>query len=268
MKVIACVNDKGGSCKTSAIMNLASIKAKEGKKVLIIDMDNRASLTQLFKIDIEDGEDTITKLLQPPKNAKTINKPTEVEILKCIQTVDTFTEYTKGNTNLCIIPADYGLTSVEKELSSIAIGAKGLKQIIDTLKQSKKVKFDYIFIDCPGSLNYLTINALVATDLAIVPCEPTQGNYVGLDDVFGTIAEIKEYNLNDNLKTLGVLVSRVKRRKSEKALIEKIGKKYKIIGMVKESADMTRNEDKGVAVVVSQPSSQVANDYYDVAKKI
>ena len=102
MKVITCVNDKGGSCKTTTIYNLASQKALEGYKVLMIDLDACGSLTNVC-CHIEVGEDdaTIGSLLMPVK--RKLPELNVVDILQSIMTVDTFNAFMKnkrGNTEV------------------------------------------------------------------------------------------------------------------------------------------------------------------------
>ena len=98
------------------------------------------------------------------------------DILKGISTVDSFTEYTakirndhKGLKNLCIIPtADNELISVRNNLMYETSRETVLKYMLKKLDETDAIKFDYVFVDCPGAMDVLTLNALVAADVVIV----------------------------------------------------------------------------------------------------
>lgn len=276
MKVITCVNDKGGSCKTTTIYNLASQKALEGYKVLMIDLDACGSLTNVC-CHIEVGEDdaTIGSLLMPVK--RKLPELNVVDILQSIMTVDTFNafmENKRGNTevadNLCIIPTgkDGELITVNDSLMDVPVGReKALKNILTKLNSTDIVKFDYVFLDCPGSMNVLTINALVAADVCIVPFEATRGNTSRFSEVFDTINTVKDMDLNRDLQVPGVLACRIKRRKSENDILSglEIESEYNVIGSIKESAEVTRYEDLGVGVVVAKPYCDASMAYAEIA---
>lgn len=272
MKVITCCNDKGGSCKTTTILNLASQKALEGHNVLMIDLDSCGILTEYCRVSVEEDDVTIGKLLMP-SSRKRLPEWSASDILKGIYTVDVFTEYTaskrkgEGLETLCIIPTvkDGELISVVNELSQMIGREKVLKALLKKLEETELIKFDYVFIDCPGAMNVLTVNALVAADSVIVPFEATQSNVVRLSEVFDTIYQIKELELNSNLEVAGVLACRTKRRKTERDILDDVSKEYKLIGSIKESADVTRNDKCGVAAVVAKPYCDASMSYKDVS---
>lgn len=272
MKVITCVNDKGGSCKTTTILNLASQKALEGYKVLMVDLDACGILTEACHVEVGENDTTIGNLMMPVK--RKISDVGVVDILGGIYTVDSFNAYVekKGKTdvvdNLCILPTgkDGELISVHDALMDVPVGRERvLKNLLSKLSETDAVVFDYVFLDCPGAMNVLTINALVAADVCIVPFEATQGNVSRFSEVFDTIDMVKEMGLNKELEVPGVLACRTKRRSSERDILAEVGSEYTVIGSIKESADVTRYEPYGVGVVVAKPYCAASMSYAEVA---
>jgi chromosome partitioning protein len=184
MRVIAILNQKGGSGKTTTTVNLASSLAEKDKKVLIIDMDPQGSASRWFGYK-EHG----SSLLEMLTSEKTLHKSvltTKVE-------------------NVEIIAASSVLSSAEKYLLTEAGSEMILKEHLDSLESKR---WNYILIDCPPSLNVLALNALTAADELIVPVEAHVMALHGLVELLKTISHVKK-RLNPSLDISGILPCRV-----------------------------------------------------------
>ena len=163
-KIIAIANQKGGVGKTTTSINLSAALAEEGKKILVVDIDPQGNCTSGFGIDKNRQEFTVYELLLDDcvyellLDDCTINECMQREIMKGID----------------LIPANVNLAASEIELIGIPRKEFILRDALDYVKDD----YDYIIMDCPPSLNVLTVNAMVAADSVIVPI---QCEYYALD---------------------------------------------------------------------------------------
>lgn len=184
MKVVSIFNQKGGVGKTTTNINLCSYLAMEGYKVLTIDIDPQGNTTSGLGFDKKkinkSGYDVITAAAPIYETIK------ECDLIK----------------NLYIVPSTMELAGAEVELISKnnreMILKEGLAQISD--------KFDYVFIDCPPSLGFLTINALCASDSVLIPIQCEFYALEGVGQLVNTIQLVKK-SLNKNLEVEGVIMS-------------------------------------------------------------
>ena len=147
-RTIAIANQKGGVGKTTTAINLSSSLAAKGKKVLLIDADPQGNATSGFGVEKNDLENTVYELLL-----------SECSIKECI-----LSEVIPG---VSIVPSNVNLAATEIELIGVDKKEFILKNEIDWVKD----KFDFIMIDCPPSLNLLTINAMTTADSVLVPIQ-------------------------------------------------------------------------------------------------
>ena len=180
-RIIAIANQKGGVGKTTTSINLSASLAELGKKVLTIDMDPQGNTTSGLGIDKNQVENTVYELLLE-----------EVSTDECI-----YTSVTEG---LDVIASNINLSGAEVELISIENKEFLLKEKINLLRDN----YDYIVIDCPPSLNLLTINAMTTSDTVLVPIQCEYYALEGLSQLIHTIELIKE-RLNPDLEIEGVV---------------------------------------------------------------
>ncbi len=174
--------------KTTTTVNLATAVAACGKKTLIIDMDSQGNATTAFGISQEE---------RSPNTYDVIVENTLLdEALK--ETVIP---------GLYICPASIDLSGTDVMLSTRIGREKILRKRIETLK----TKFDYIFIDCPPSLGLLTINALTASDYALIPLQCEFYSLEGLSYLLNTI-DLVQQNLNEDIDIGGILLTMYDRR--------------------------------------------------------
>lgn len=180
-KIIVIANQKGGVGKTTTAINLSACLAKKNKKTLIVDIDPQGNASSGFGINTKELDKTIYELLIG-----------EAEIQECI----THTVIKK----LDLLPSDIDLTGAEIEL----LDMPDKEQLLKTGLTKVRDQYDFIIIDCPPSLNILTLNALTAADQVIVPVQCEYYALEGLTQLIYTIDLVKK-SLNPDLSIAGLV---------------------------------------------------------------
>lgn len=193
MSIISIAIQKGGSGKTTTAINLAAALQGMGKKILLIDADPQANLTQSLGIKDEPEENLYTQL-------KRIMAGNDGELEKAI---------VKTKSGLMIVPSSLDLASSELELVSVY----GREKVFSWLLENIASEYDYIFIDCPPAIGMLTVNALVASDYVLMPLQAEFLPFKGLQGFMRSFQMIKK-QLNPSLEILGFLLTKYDQRKS------------------------------------------------------
>ena len=180
-RIIAIANQKGGVGKTTTSINLSASLAAKGKKVLVIDTDPQGNTTSGFGIEKNELENTIYELILG-----------ECSIRDCI-----ISNIIK---NVSVVPSNVNLAAAEIELIGVDKKEFILKNEVDYVKDD----YDYIIIDCPPSLNMLTINSMTTADSVLVPIQCEYYALEGLSQLIHTINLVKE-RLNPDLRIDGVV---------------------------------------------------------------
>lgn len=180
-RVIAVANQKGGVGKTTTATNLSACLAEKGKKVLAIDMDPQGNMSSALGIDKNAVDYTIYELILG-----------DCTLEECLQS--------ETIENLSVLPANVNLAGAEIELIGVEDKEFILKSYIDEVKQ----EYDFIIIDCPPSLNTLTVNAMTTADTILVPIQCEFFALEGLSQLIHTINLVRE-RLNPNLEIEGVV---------------------------------------------------------------
>jgi chromosome partitioning protein len=242
-KVISLSNHKGGVGKTTSTINIGAGLNRLKKKVLLIDLDPQANLSQ--SLGIIEPERTIYGAL------KGEYKLEPLEILK----------------GLDLIPSTLDLSGAEIELSSEAGREYILKELIDPLRGS----YDYILIDSPPSLGLLTINAFTASDEVYIPLQAQYLALQGLTKLMEVIAKIKS-RLNKNLKVGGVFVTQYDNRKVlNRNVVETIKSHYKdqvFKTAIRDNIALAEAPTQGLDIFRYNPKSYGAEDYLSLCKEI
>ncbi len=185
-KIIAITNQKGGVGKTTTAINLGAALAANQKNVLLVDLDPQGNASTGLGIDIRDRDYTTYDLLLEEAPIEKVLKPTSAE-------------------RVWIAPATTDLSSADIELVS---NEKRIHLLHDALRVPTvaDLGMDFILIDCPPSLNLLTVNAMVAADSVLVPLQSEFFALEGLSQLMLTIREVRQ-TANPDLRIEGVALT-------------------------------------------------------------
>jgi chromosome partitioning protein len=181
--ILAIVNQKGGVGKTTTAVNLATLLAAKGKRVLVVDADPQGNATSGFGFDKNNQEKTLYDVLIN-------NEPIQHAV------------HDTGRNNLFLIPSNIQLAGAEIELVNLVSRETFLKRSLTEIRD----QYDFILMDCPPSLGLLTVNALTAADGVLVPIQSEYYALEGLTQLMETVTLIKR-GLNPHLSVFGVVVT-------------------------------------------------------------
>ena len=244
MKVISFTNQKGGVGKSTTCYNVAAALARSGKKVLIIDADPQGDASTMAGYrELEDGDQTLYDVLNGS------------DVLEAIRPAD----------GCFIVPSDISLAQSEVELINAP------RTALRTAIKPARRRFDYILIDCPPSLNMLTVNALTASDGVIIPVQSQYLALKGVERLRDTISEIKKA-LNPKLKIFGVVLTFYNDRSKEDEehrsdLVRIFGEKV-LTTSISTSKALARAPEHEQSIFQYSPRSKAAKQYRALAEEI
>ena len=245
-KVISVANQKGGVGKTTTTINLSTILAKKGKRVMLIDADPQGNATSGVGID---------------KNVElsfydVLTNDTEI--------IDTLEK--TSIRNLVVCPSNINLAGAEVELVSMMSREQRLKEKLDIIKE----RFDYIFIDCPPSLGLITLNAFTASDSVLIPVQCEYYALEGLGQLLNTINLVKKH-LNKQIQIEGALLTMYDVRTNLSNQVVKEVKKYfnnKVYKtVIPRNVRLSEAPSYGLPITEYDPRSKGAKSYEKFAKE-
>lgn len=246
-KVISVANQKGGVGKTTTTVNLSTILAKKGKKVLLIDTDPQGNATSGLGITKEVEFSVYDILVGDTEFDETIQE-TAIK-------------------NLSLCPSNISLSGAEVELVSMMSREQRLKTKLDSIKS----RYDYILIDCPPALGLITLNAFTASDSVLIPVQCEYFALEGLGQLLNTVNLVKKH-LNKNLEIEGALLTMYDARTNLSNQVVKEVKKYfenKVYKtVIPRNVRLSEAPSYGMPISIYDPRSKGAKAYEKFAKEL
>lgn len=253
--VIAVVNQKGGTAKTTTCENLGVGLAMEGKKVLCIDMDPQASLTIALGWQRPDDLNTTVATIM----SKIMNDQE-------LQPREGILHHQEG---VNLLPSSIELSGLEVSLVNAMSRESILKQYVDTVKKD----YDFILLDCAPSLGMLTVNALAAAEQTLIPVQANYLSAKGLEQLLNTINKVKR-QINPKLKIEGILLTMVDARTNyakeiSNLIREAYGGKIKVYKTdIPRSIRAAEISSEGKSIFEHDPKGKVADAYKVLTKEV
>lgn len=248
VRVIAITNQKGGVGKTTTAINLSACLAAAGKKVLAIDADQQGNTTSGLGLEKNEMENTIYELLLGEVEISEVKQPTCVEGLE-------------------VIPANIRLTGAEIELIGKERREYILKEALDPIKE----EYDFVIIDCPPSLNLITINALTAADTVLVPIQCEYFALEGLEQLLHAVNLVKK-RLNRHLEIEGIVFTMFDARTNlSLQVVEEVKRSlgenvYRTI--IPRNVRLGESPSHGLPIHLYDPKSKGAESYGLLAEEV
>lgn len=247
-KTICFANQKGGVGKTMSTAAVSVELKNRGFKVLCVDFDPQGNLTTSFGV----------------REAEKLERTVSTELSAIIEDggSDAKEALIRDLEGVSLLPSNLALSGMEVALVNVMSRETVLKELLSAFKDD----FDYILIDCSPSLGMLTINALVAADMVIIPAQPAYLSLIGLQQLIRTIGRVKK-SLNPGLDIGGVLLTMVDERTNYtkdiiSLLTESYGSKIRIFEThIPYSVRAAETSAAGKSIFLHDPKGKVALAY-------
>lgn len=247
-KIIAIANQKGGVGKTTTTINLAACLAEAGKKVLVIDLDPQGNTTSGLGMDKNEMENTVYELLLGEATIRESMHKTNIE-------------------NLSVLPSNVNLAGAEIELLNVENKEYLLKAEIDYVEKD----FDFILIDCPPSLNMLTVNAMTTATSVLVPIQCEYYALEGLSQLMHTIRLVQE-RLNPELDIEGIVFTMYDSRTNlSSQVVENVRENVDVNiynTVIPRNIRLAEAPSHGMPITEYEPKSAGAESYRQLAQEV
>jgi len=245
-KIISIANQKGGVGKTTTAINMSTILAKRGKKVLFIDADPQGNGTSGLGINKEQKFSIYDVLIEDIEVENTLQK-TQVK-------------------NLDLCPSNMNLAGAEVQLVSMEDREYRLKTKLNNIRD----KYDFIIIDCPPSLGLITLNAFTASNSVLIPVQCEYYALEGLGQLLNTIELVRKH-MNKDLKVEGALLTMYDARTNLSNQVVKEVKRYfedKVYkNVIPRNVKLSEAPSYGMPISLYDPRSKGAKSYDKFVKE-
>ena len=245
--ILSVLNNKGGTGKTTTSINIAAATALEGKKVLLVDLDAQGNATTGLGFEKATLSSTVYNLLSQTRRAEEILLDTGVE-------------------NLWLLPSNLDLAGAEVELSS----APGREYVLRESIASIRDRFDNIVIDCPPNIGLLTLNALVTSDLILIPVQCEFYPMEGLPTLLKVMDLVKS-RLKAAFDYRIILTMFDRRTALSRRVLEQVrgsfGRRV-LKTVIPRSVRMAEAPSKGLPGIIYRPKNPAAEQYRAAAKEL
>lgn len=247
-RIIAIANQKGGVGKTTTVINLSACLAEKGKNVLVVDIDPQGNTSSGLGIDKNNIENTIYEMMIG-----------ECSLEDCLIS-DVYER-------LSVIPSNVNLAGAEIEL----IGIPDQQFILKKNLEKIRYRYDFILIDCPPSLNTLTVNAMTAADTVLVPIQCEYYALEGLSQLMHTIDLVRQ-RMNERLQVEGVVFTMFDARTNlSLQVVENVKDTLKnniYKSIIPRNVRLAESPSHGVPITVYDPKSAGAEGYRNLADEV
>ena len=245
-RVVAISNQKGGVGKTTTAVNLAASMAVAEQRVLLIDLDPQGNASSGVGITERDGPRSIYPVLFGEATIEEVTHKTELPYLD-------------------VVPAARDLAGVEVELAGVSDRSTRLRTALEGVRD----RYDYVFLDCPPSLGVLTINALVAADVVLVPMQAEYYALEGLSDLAGTVERVRA-TLNSTLSIHGVLLTMFDPRNNLSTQVaEEVKKHFHVFEtVIPRNIRLAEAPSYGRPVILYDAGSRGSHGYLSLAREL
>jgi chromosome partitioning protein len=243
--IISIANNKGGTGKTTTAVNLGTALAAAGKRVLLVDLDPQGSATVSFGFEKAKLLYTIYDVLTQARKIELVMLETKVR-------------------NVTVVPSNLDLAGAEIELATI----RGREFVLREALAAAKRRFDVILLDCPPNIGILTVNAIVACDLLMVPVQCEYYSMEGFPTLLGFIRMVKSRVKTDfDFQVLLTMYDgrTALAKKVQKELREKFGDNV-VKAVIPRSIRMAEAPSKGIPGVIYSPLNKASQEYQRLAK--
>jgi len=252
--IVAIVNEKGGVGKTHTAVNLASVIAMKGYKVLVVDLD-AAAKASLILTQNENNKKTIKDILFDKADPADVVIPSQVPGVDIIPSSKAFYQ------------ADTRLSNEQIEGADSIIYPEERLSYALTVTSNITEQYDYVFLDCPAKLDKVTLNAIYMADRAIIPVFPTRWPLEGMMTTLTKIEQVNNRHARNGIKLDGVIISSFKTRANIlKACISSVpdlvGEERVYKTTIRDAAVIGESEWENLPVVMYAPKSAIAQDYF------